>query len=107
MSLFKAQSLWKKVPFWRDAEYRGRAYSTVLSSLFDPVGRIRHNHEAAGRTSKLKSNDYNLLNINILYLCDCSLLKSEVVQNVYVHATFDKFYPSSVTNCHTSRTSSP
>src|SRR6218665_534954 len=37
-------------------------------------------------------------------LCNCNLLKSEVVHNVYVHATFDKFYPSSVTNCHTSRT---
>jgi len=29
----------------------------VLSHLFDPAGRTRHNHEAAGRTSKLKSND--------------------------------------------------
>jgi len=31
--------------------------STVLSNLFDPAGRTRHYHEAAGRTSKLKSND--------------------------------------------------
>jgi len=29
----------------------------VLSNLFDPAGRTRHNHEAAGRSSKLKSND--------------------------------------------------
>src|SRR6218665_1529146 len=54
----------------------------VLSNLFDPAGRTRHNHEATGRTSKLKSNDSNLLNINILYLCNCNLLKSEVIHNV-------------------------
>jgi len=30
--------------------------TAVLSNLFDPAGRIRHNHEAAGRTCKLKSN---------------------------------------------------
>ena len=29
----------------------------VLSNLFHPAGRTRQNHEAAGRTSKLKSND--------------------------------------------------
>jgi len=29
----------------------------VLSNLLDPAGRTRYNHEAAGRTSKLKSND--------------------------------------------------
>src|SRR6218665_777109 len=53
----------------------------VLSNLFDPArskgayvlsgfrycaGTTRHNHEAAGRTSNLKSNNYNSLNINIL-----------------------------------------
>src|SRR6218665_2957237 len=31
--------------------------NAVLSNLFDPAGRTRHNNEAAGRTSKLKSND--------------------------------------------------
>src|SRR6218665_1238596 len=45
-------------------------------------------------------------NINIFYSCHCrpNLLKSEVVHNVCTaHATFDKFYLSSVTNCHKSR----
>ena len=32
-------------------------YTPVLSNLFDPAGRTRHNHEAAGRTNKLESND--------------------------------------------------
>src|SRR6218665_1853245 len=31
-------------------------HTSVLSNLFDPAGRTRYNHEAAGRTSKLKSN---------------------------------------------------
>src|SRR6218665_1383454 len=82
------------------------AYFGSRTNLFDPAGRTRHNHEAANRTSKLKSNDYNLLNINILYLCNCALLKSEL-SITYAHATFDKCYPSSVTNCHKSRTPSP
>ena len=30
---------------------------TVLSNLFDPAGHTKHNYEAAGHTSKLKSND--------------------------------------------------
>src|SRR6218665_1087522 len=54
----------------------------VLSNLFDPAGRTRHSQEAAGRTSKVKNNDKNLLNIDILYLCNYNLLKSEVVHNV-------------------------
>jgi len=29
----------------------------VLSNLFDPAGRTKHNYEVAGRTNKLKSND--------------------------------------------------
>ena len=31
-------------------------FKAVLSNLFDPAGRTRHNHEAAGRISKLKNN---------------------------------------------------
>ena len=35
-------------------EYPSRS---VLSNLFDPAGRTGHNHDATGRTSKLKSNN--------------------------------------------------
>ena len=71
---------------WITTTHREIGYSLrpVLSNLFDPAGRTKHNHEAAGRTSKLKSNHYNFLYIrpNLVYLCDCNPLKSEVVHSI-------------------------
>ena len=48
-----------------------------------------------------KKNCWTLIG-PILYLCNCNLLKLEVVHSVctVAHATFDKFYHSSVTDCH-------
>src|SRR6218665_1048332 len=70
----------------------GLSYALVLSNLFYLTGHTKNNHEAPGCTSKLKGKDYNLLNINILYLCNCNSFKSGVVHNV-CHASLDTFLP--------------
>jgi|SRR6218665_1693638 len=46
-----AKSEFQHIQSW--ASRNNLCLNTVLSNLFDPAGRTRQNHEAAGRTSKL------------------------------------------------------
>ena len=82
---------------------RKQSTNTVLSNLFDPVGRIRHTVIMKPRAAPVNSKGTTKICWTLVY-CICVIV---IFWNQrYAHATFDKCYPFSVTNCHKSQTPS-
>ena len=81
------------------ASFHPLALRSVLSNLFDPVGRTRHNHEAVGRTILVSSKVTTKICWTLIY---CIWVIIVIFLNprlsiTCVNATFDKFYLTSVT----------